>query len=168
MSSCLLLHGHTVTTIAPGIMSASEQKYGEREEDNEHTSYNKLLIRQLLQKPPSRFPLTSDQLSNTTAPRYSILLRIFSCLFLAACWVLTALRRLSLVAVSAGFSCCGAQAVGMRASGVAACRLHCLAACGIFPNQGQNLCPLDWQADKGIFLSTAPPGQSSMSFKKST
>ena len=25
--------------------------------------------------------------------------------------------------------------------------LCCPAACGIFPDQGSNLCPLDWQAD---------------------
>ena len=62
--------------------------------------------------------------------------------------------------------CCGAQAVGTRASVVAArelssCglralerrlssvvhRLSCSAACGIFLDQGSNLCPLHWQVD---------------------
>ena len=46
-----------------------------------------------------------------------------------------------------GFSCCGAQALGMQASVVVARGLSCSAACGIFPDQGLNLCPLHWQAD---------------------
>ena len=36
--------------------------------------------------------------------------------------------------------------------------LSCSAACGIFPDQGLNPCPLHWQADS--FLTTAPPGKS--------
>ena len=35
----------------------------------------------------------------------------------------------------------------VRASVVLTPRLSCSAACGIFPNQGSNLCPLHWQAD---------------------
>ena len=101
-------------------------------------------------------------------------------------WVFVAAHGLSLVAASggysscsarashcSGFSCCRAQAVGVRASVVAAhgpqraqasvvvarglssCgtqalehRLSsCPAACGIFPDQGSNLCSLHWQAD---------------------
>ena len=57
-----------------------------------------------------------------------------------------------------GFSCCGAQGLGTQASVVVAHglqsagsvvvahRLSCSAACGIFPDQGSNLCPLHWQA----------------------
>ena len=53
-----------------------------------------------------------------------------------------------------GFSCCRAQALGMQASVVAARGLQsagsvvvahglsCSTACGIFPDQGSNLCPL--------------------------
>ena len=41
-----------------------------------------------------------------------------------------------------GFSCSvGAQALDARASVVAALRLSCSEACGIFPNQGWNPCP---------------------------
>ena len=40
-----------------------------------------------------------------------------------------------------GLHCCA------RASVVAAHRLSCLEACGIFPDQGSNLCPLHWQVD---------------------
>ena len=82
------------------------------------------------------------------------------------------MRGLSLVAASGatlrcgvwashccGFSCCGARALGARASVVAARglqstgsvvaahRLSCFTACGIFPDQGLNQCPLHWQAD---------------------
>ena len=53
-----------------------------------------------------------------------------------------------------GLSCCGARAPGARASVVVAHRLSscghrpsCSAACGIFPDQGSNPCPLHWQAD---------------------
>ena len=41
-----------------------------------------------------------------------------------------------------GFSFCGAQA-----SVIVAYRLSSSSACGIFPDQGSNLCVLHWQAD---------------------
>ena len=47
----------------------------------------------------------------------------------------------------ADFSCCGARALGTRASVVVAHRLSWSAACGIFPDQVSNPCPRDWQAD---------------------
>ena len=37
---------------------------------------------------------------------------------------------------------------GALASVVVAHRLSCPAACGIFPDQGSNPCPLHWQADR--------------------
>ena len=46
-----------------------------------------------------------------------------------------------------GFSYCGARALGTRASVVVARGLSCSVACGIFPGQGSNLCPLHWQGD---------------------
>ena len=58
-----------------------------------------------------------------------------------------------------GFSCCGAWALGTRASVVVSHRLQSTgsvvvahgpsrsAACGILPDQGSNLCPLHRQAD---------------------
>ena len=58
-----------------------------------------------------------------------------------------------------GFSCCGALALrawasvvvarGLQSAGsvVVVHGLHCSVACGIFPDQGSNLCPLHWQAD---------------------
>ena len=48
-----------------------------------------------------------------------------------------------------GFSCCGPWALGARASEVAAHGLSScgMRACGIFLDQGSNLCPLHLQAD---------------------
>ena len=92
-------------------------------------------------------------------------------------WVLVAARRFSLVAVRGaplrcsarvshcgGFSCCGARALGVRASVVVACRLSScgsralerrLSSCGAWAQllhgmwdllaQGSNPCPLHWQ-----------------------
>ena len=57
-------------------------------------------------------------------------------------WVFAACR--------AWASHCGAQALGTQTSVAAARGLRrcgCLVACGIFPDQGSNLCPLHWQAD---------------------
>ena len=58
-----------------------------------------------------------------------------------------------------GFSCCRVWTLGCIGSTVAAhrpqstgsvvvaYRLSCSATCGIFPDQGSNLCPLHWQVD---------------------
>ena len=69
-------------------------------------------------------------------------------------------RGLSLVAASGGHSssrCVGLslsqplllQSTGSRRAGsvIVAHGLSCSAACGIFPDQGSNPCPLHWQAD---------------------
>ena len=70
------------------------------------------------------------------------------------------MRGLSLVAASGGHSsprCAGlslSRPLLLRSTGsrradsvVVAHRLSCSAACGIFPDQGSNPCPLHWQAD---------------------
>ena len=73
-------------------------------------------------------------------------------------WLFGALCRLSLAVVSRaslqwwGFSLrcfLSLQSTGSRWSGsvVEALGLSCSAACGIFPDQGMNHCPLHWQAD---------------------
>ena len=58
-----------------------------------------------------------------------------------------------------GFSCCGARALGVRASVVVAHGLQgpgsvvvaqglrCFVACAVFLGQGSNPCPLHWQVD---------------------
>ena len=76
------------------------------------------------------------------------------------CWVFVSVRGLSLAAASGGHSslqCAGLslswplllRSTGSRGadSAVVAHRPSCSAACGIFPYQGSNPCPLHWQAD---------------------
>ena len=76
------------------------------------------------------------------------------------CWVFTSVRGPSLVAASGAHSssrCAGLslawplllRSTGSRRTGsaVVAHRLSCSVACGIFPHQGWNPCPLHWQAD---------------------
>ena len=76
------------------------------------------------------------------------------------CWVFVSVRGHSLVAASGGHSssrCTGLsllwplllRSTGSRRAGsvVVAHGPNCSAACGIFPDQGSNPCPLHWQAD---------------------
>ena len=76
------------------------------------------------------------------------------------CWVFISVRGLSLVVASGGHSssrCAGLsllwplllRSTGSRRTGsvVVAHGPSCSAACGIFPDQGSNPCPLHWQAD---------------------
>ena len=76
------------------------------------------------------------------------------------CWVFVSVRGLSLIAASRGYSslrCAGLslsrplllRSTGSRRAGsvIVAHGPSCSAACGIFPDQGSNLCPLHWQAD---------------------
>ena len=84
------------------------------------------------------------------------------CLFIYfwLCWVFVAACGLSLVAASGGHSssrCAGLslsrplllRSTGSRRAGsvIVAHGPSCSAACGIFPDQGSNPCPLHWQAD---------------------
>ena len=76
------------------------------------------------------------------------------------CWVFVSVLGLSLVAASGGHS--SSRCVGLSLSRPLLLRstssrragsvvvVHgpsCSAACGIFPDQGSNPCPLHWQAD---------------------
>ena len=76
------------------------------------------------------------------------------------CWVFVSVRGLSLVVASGGHPssrCAGLllsrplllRSTGSRRAGsvIVAHGLSCSAACGIFPDQGSNPCPLHWQAD---------------------
>ena len=76
------------------------------------------------------------------------------------CWVFVSVRGLSLIAASGGHSslrCAGLslsrplllRSTGSRRAGsvVVAHGPSCSVACGIFPDQGSNPCPLRWQAD---------------------
>ena len=96
------------------------------------------------------------------SPSFSFLKKIYFILFiyLWLCWVFVSVRGLSLVAASGGHSssrCAGLslsrplwlRSTGSRCAGsvVVAHGPSCSTACGIFPDQGLNPCPLHWQAD---------------------
>ena len=81
-------------------------------------------------------------------------------IYLWLCWVFVSVRGLSLVVASGGHSssrCAGLslsrplllRSAGSRRAGsvVVAHGPSCSVACGIFPDQGSNPCPLHWQAD---------------------
>ena len=81
------------------------------------------------------------------------------------------MRGLSLVAASGGHSssrCTGLslsrplllRSTGSRCAGsvVVAHGPSCSMACGIFPDQGWNLCPLHWQADSQPLRHQGSPG----------
>ena len=81
-------------------------------------------------------------------------------MYLWLCWVFVSVRGLSLVAASGGHSssrCAGLSLLRLlllRSTGsrradsvIVAHGPSCSAACGIFPDQGSNPCPLHWQAD---------------------
>ena len=85
---------------------------------------------------------------------------IYLFIYFWLCWVFVSVRGLSLVAASRGHPssrCAGLslsrpllfRSTGSRRAGsvVVAHGPRCSAACGIFPDQGSNLCPLHWQAD---------------------
>ena len=86
--------------------------------------------------------------------------KIYLFIYFWLCWVFVSVRGLSLVAASGGHSssrCAGLSlswplllwSTGSRRTGsvVVAHGPSCSAACGIFPDQGSNPCPLHWQAD---------------------
>ena len=81
-------------------------------------------------------------------------------IYLWLCWVFVSVQGLSLIAASGGHSssrCTGLslsrplllRSTGSRHAGsvIVAHGPICSAACGIFPDQGSNPCPLHWQAD---------------------
>ena len=89
-----------------------------------------------------------------------ILYILFFYFYFCVCWVFVSVRGLSLVAARGGHSssrCAGFSlsrpllllSTGSRRAGsvVVAHGPSCSAACGIFPDQGSNPCPLHWQAD---------------------
>ena len=89
-----------------------------------------------------------------------IYLFIYLFVYLWLCWVFVSVRGLSLIASSGGHSsswCAGlslSRPLLLRSKGsrrassvIVAHGPSCSAACGIFPDQGSNPCPLHWQAD---------------------
>ena len=84
---------------------------------------------------------------------------IYLFIYFWLCWVFVSVRGLSLVAASGGHSSLRyaglslsrpllLRSTGSRRAGsaIVAHGPSCSAACGIFPDQGSNPCPLPWQA----------------------
>ena len=110
-----------------------------------------------------RYLLIGNQLTLTLS--FFFLINLFIYFWLS--WVFVAVRGLSLVAASGGYSslrCAGfslrwlllLRSTGSRHTGFSSCGtralfvahgLSCSAACGIFPDKGWNPCPLHWQVD---------------------
>ena len=85
---------------------------------------------------------------------------IYLFIYLWLCWVFVSVQGLSPVVARGGHSssqCSGLSLLRpllLRSTGsrradsvIVAHGLNCSAACGIFPDQGSNPCPLHWQAD---------------------
>ena len=89
----------------------------------------------------------------------SFLFIFFIFLFFWLCWVFVSVRGLSLLVASGGHSSLRRAGLSLSrplllrstssrcAGSVVAHGPSCSAACGIFPDQGSNPCPLHWQAD---------------------
>ena len=104
------------------------------------------------------FALSGNYFWPVSIISFKIIIYLF--IYFWLCWVFVSVRGLSLVAASGGHSssrCAGlslsrpllSQSTGSRRAGsvVVAYGPSCSAACGIFPDQGSNPCPLHWQAD---------------------
>ena len=85
---------------------------------------------------------------------------IYLIIYVWLCWVFVSVRGLSLVAATGGHSSSRRTGLSLsrplllrstgsrRASSVVVAHgPSCSVACGIFPSQGSNPCPLHWQAD---------------------
>ena len=106
---------------------------------------------------------------------------IHSFIYCWLCWVFVSVRGLSLVAASGGHSssrCAGLsllrplllRSTGSRRAGsviVAHGPSHSV-ACGIFPDQGSNPCPLHWQADSQPLRHQGSPKQCVLNISSGT
>ena len=108
----------------------------------------------------SPFRAFSFPVSHPLPPFFFFFFLIYLFNYFWLCWVFISVRGLPLVAASGGQSssrCVGLspsrplllRSTGSRCAGsvVVAHRPSCCAACGIFPDQDSNPCPLHWQAD---------------------
>ena len=95
---------------------------------------------------------------------------IYLFIYLWLCWVFVSVRGLSLIVASGGHSssrCAGLslsrplllRSTDSRRAGsvVVAHGPSCSVACGIFPDQGSNPCPLHWQADSQLLCHQGSP-----------
>ena len=117
-----------------------------------------------------------------TAPKSKIFFvffffKFYLFIYFWMCWVFVSVRGLSLVAASGGHSssrCAGLSlsrplllwSTGSSRAGsvVVAHGPSCSAACGIFPDQGSNPCPLRWQADSQPLRHQGSPQKAKFEF----
>ena len=130
----------------------------------------------MIRRPPrsTLFPYTT--LFRSLTPHFFFFffkLWVYLFIYLWLCWVFVPVRGLSLVAASGGHSssrCVGLSlswplllpSTGSRraASVIVAHGPSRSAACGIFPDQGSNPCPLHWQADSQPLCHQGSPDPS--------
>ena len=104
--------------------------------------------------------ITYSSLCYIVNPVFFLIIYFYLFIYIWLCWVFVSVRGLSPVAASGGHSssrCAGLslsrflllRSTGSRRAGsvIVAHGPSCSAACGIFPDQGSNPCPLHWQAD---------------------
>ena len=97
---------------------------------------------------------------------FILFLNFYLFIYLWLCWVFVSVRGLSLVVASGGHSSSRwaglslSRPLLLRSAGsvVMAHGPSCSAACGIFPDQGSNPCPLHWQADSQPLRHQGSPG----------
>ena len=127
-------------------------------------------VRRILQNLQLFFPTSKHLFASRVGGRHEVVFFFVFCflnfgfiylfIYLWLCWVFVSVRGLSLVAASGGHSssqCTGLslswplllRSTGSRRAGavIVAHGPSCSAACGIFPDQCLNPCPLHWQAD---------------------
>ena len=115
--------------------------------------------------------------SKTYHVSFLIFFKINLFIYFWLCWVFVSVRGLPLVVANGGHSSSRwaglsllrpllLRSTGSRCAGsvVVAHGPSCSAACGIFPDQGSNPCPLHWQADSQPLCHQGSP--SSLIFKR--
>ena len=127
----------------------------------------------------TRVPCIGRQIFIHCATRETLFfLNFYLFIYFWLCWVFISVRGLSLVAESGGHSssrCAGLslsrplllRSTGSRRAGsiIVAHGPSCSAACGIFPDQGSNPCPLHWQADSQPLRHQGSPPINSCMFR---
>ena len=125
------------------------------------------------------WPPTISQIGKSISHLFFFLIIfLFSFIYLWLCWVFVSVRGLSLVAASGDHSssrCVGLslsrplllRSTGSRCAGsvIVAHGPSCSAACGIFPDQDLNPCPLHWQADSQPLRHQGSPNLTSLKIK---
>ena len=158
------MHGNNLVLTWSGIYRKHLWKRGEKDTGPSQLIEYRVLLPELLQ-------LTIASTSKASLFFFFFNKFIYLFIYFWLCWVFISVRGLSLVAVSGGHSssrCAGLslswplllRSTGSRRAGsvVVAHGPSRSVACGIFPDQGSNPCPLHWQADSQPLRHQGSPG----------